>query len=45
MDNPLEFTHANVMKLQVISEKLNDIYVANSKWQYQWTVDSSFKST
>ena len=45
MDNPLEFTPANVMKLQAISEKLNKIYVANLKWQHQWTIDSFFKST
>ena len=31
MDNPLEFTPADVMKLQVILDKLNKIFVANLK--------------
>ena len=34
MDNPLEFTRTNVMKLQAISKK----------WQHQWTIESFFKS-
>ena len=31
MDNPLDFTLANIMKLQAILEKLNKIFVANLK--------------
>ena len=32
IDNPLTFTPTYVMKLQAILEKLNKMYVANSKW-------------
>ena len=32
IDNPLTFTPTYVMKLQAILEKLNEMYVANSKW-------------
>ena len=35
MDNSLEFTPTNVMKVQTMSEKLNKIYVAKSKSQHQ----------
>ena len=35
MDNPFEFTPIDVMKLQAILEKLNEIYVANLKWKHQ----------
>ena len=46
MDNSLDFTPANLMKLHGILEKLNKIYVANLKWQHQWTIYSDFfKST
>jgi hypothetical protein len=45
MNNPLEFTHANVMKLQAISKKLNKIFVVKLKWQHQQNIDSFFKST
>jgi hypothetical protein len=45
MDNSLDFTPADLMKLQGILEKLNKIYVANLKWQHQRTIDSFFKST
>jgi hypothetical protein len=45
MDNSLDFTPANLMKLQGILEKLNKIYVANLKWQHQRTIDSFFNST
>jgi hypothetical protein len=44
MDNSLDFTPANMMKLQGILEKLNKIYVANLKWQHQRTIYSFFKS-
>ena len=33
------------MKVHAISEKLNKIFVANLKWQYQRIIDSFFKST
>jgi hypothetical protein len=45
MENSLDFTPADLIKLQGILEKLNKIYVANLKWQHQWTIDSFFKST
>jgi hypothetical protein len=35
MDNSLDFTPANLIKLQGILEKLNKIFVANLKWQHQ----------
>ena len=45
MDNPLEFIIVDVMKLHVVLEKLNKIFVTNLKWQHQQTIDSFFKST
>ena len=44
MDNSIEFTPIYVMKLHAISEELNKIFVANLKWQHQWTIDFFFKS-
>lgn len=35
MDKTLENTHAYIMKLEVISQKLNKIFVINLKWQHQ----------
>lgn len=35
MDNPLEFTPTNVMKLRAIMKKLNNISIANLKWQHR----------
>ena len=45
IENPIKFTPTNIMKLQVILEKLDEIYVAKLKWQHQQTSDSFFKST
>ena len=45
MDNSLEFNPAYKMKLQDILESLNEMYVANLKWQHQWNVVLFFKST
>ena len=45
MDNPLEFTRANAMRLQAMLEKLDMIYLANLKWKYKHNIDSFFKST
>jgi hypothetical protein len=45
MDNSLDFTPIDPMKLQGMLEKLNKIFVANLKWQHQRTVDSFFKFT
>ena len=45
MNNPLEFTIANVMKLYAILEKLQKIYVTNLNWQHQRTIDSFFNFT
>jgi hypothetical protein len=41
MDNSLDFTPVDLMKLQGILEKLNKIYVANLKWQHQRIISSS----
>ena len=40
MDNPLEFNLAYILKMHAISEKLNEIYVANVRWQHQHTIVS-----
>ena len=45
IDNALEFTTTNAMKVCAISEKLNKICATNFKWQHQQTIDSFFKST
>ena len=45
INNSLDFTPIDLMKLQGMLEKLNKIYVANLKWQHQRTNDSFFKST
>ena len=45
MDNSLEFTPTYIKKLHAKLEKLNEIFVANLKWQQQETIGSFFKST
>ena len=35
MDNPLEFTPTNVLKLRAILKKLNNISITSLKWQHQ----------
>ena len=44
MDTPLEFTLVDILELQAVLKKLNKSFVANLKWQDQWTIDFFFKS-
>ena len=44
MNNPLEFAHAYIMRMQDIPEKLNKMYVVHLKWQHEHTIDTFFKS-
>ena len=44
MDQPLEFTHAHIVRLQAKPEKLHKMYVAHLEWQHQQTIDTFFKS-